>query len=126
MKLVMVALGGAAGSVGRYLMTMGAHRLLGDSFPYGTLAVNAVGCFAIGLLTTAVLPPNVPQHPLRLLLVTGFLGGFTTFSALGIETFSLFEKNQPLYGALNVAANLLLGMVAVVGGWMLGRMLNPA
>jgi len=123
---MLVALGGAAGSIARYLMTLGAHRLLGVSFPIGTLAVNVVGCFVVGLLTTAVLPPNLPQYPLRLLLVTGFLGGFTTFSALGIETFAFFEKHQAGYAILNIAANLGLGVGAVFGGWALGRVLNPA
>jgi CrcB protein len=111
--LVAVAAGGAAGSVARWLVGVAAARFLGTGFPWGTLAVNVVGGFAIGVLAE-VLSRGAPPI-LRPLLITGFLGGFTTFSAFALEAVSLARPLALLYVAASVA--LTLGACAL-GIWM--------
>lgn len=105
-NLLYVALGGAAGSVCRYLVSLLAIATLGAGFPWGTLAVNVLGSAAIGVAFAAGL-----EGPGRLLLVTGFLGGFTTFSAFSLETATLFERSPGL-AALYVAGSIALGLGA--------------
>ena len=105
-SLLLVAAGGAAGSVLRYLVSMLAAVHLGAGFPWGTLAVNIAGSAAIGLLGGIGLGGD-----LRLLLVTGLLGGFTTFSAFSLETGLLWERGWWLAAAY-VAASLAFGLLA--------------
>ncbi|WP_137127414.1 CrcB family protein [Roseomonas sp. HF4] len=114
--LLLVGLGGAAGSILRYLATMAGFALFGTGFPWGTLAVNILGSAAIGAIAAAGL-----EGHLRMLLVAGFLGGFTTFSAYSLETTLLWERAPPvavLYAVLSVA----LGVAAcLAGAWMVRR-----
>ena len=114
--LILVALGGALGSMARYGVGMALAAWAGLSFPFGTLVVNVLGCFLIGLALAAGWGA---EHPLRLLLVTGFLGGFTTFSAFGGETIELMRAAAPLKAFLNIAANILLGLLATWLGFSL-------
>ncbi|PWS35064.1 chromosome condensation protein CrcB [Falsiroseomonas bella] len=114
-SLALVALGGAAGAVARFLVSVAALGLLGSGFPWGTLAVNVLGSAAIGIAAGAGL-----EGPARLLLVTGFLGGFTTFSAFSLETGLLFERH-PALAALYVAASVALGLAAFALAWWLVR-----
>jgi len=114
--LVLVAVGGAAGSVLRYLISVAALSALGPGFPWGTLAVNVLGSAAIGVAAGAGL-----EGQGRLLLVTGFLGGFTTFSAFSLETGALFERSPGL-AALYVAASVALGLAAfALAFWVMRR-----
>jgi fluoride exporter len=114
--LAMVALGGAAGSVLRYLVSLGSLALFGPGFPWGTLAVNIAGSAAIGALAGAGMDGQA-----RLLLVTGFLGGFTTFSAFSLEAVGLWERS-PTLAVAYVAASVLLGAAAcLVGLWLFRR-----
>ena len=113
--LALVAVGGAAGSVLRYLLSVGALALHGPAFPWGTLAVNILGSAAIGVAAGLGL-----EGQARLLLVTGFLGGFTTFSAFSLETGLLFERH-PALAALYVAASVALGLAAFALAWWLVR-----
>lgn len=87
----------------------------GAAFPYATLIVNVVGCFCIGLAMPSVERAPLLSPDLRLLLVVGFLGGFTTFSAFGYESVALFRAH-PALAALNIGANVLLGLAAVIAG----------
>lgn len=112
---LLVALGGAIGSVARYLVSVAALATLGAGFPWGTLAVNVLGSAAIG--AAAGMGIDGQQ---RLLLVTGVLGGFTTFSAFSLETSTLFERS-PLLAAIYVVASVTLGLVAFVLAWWLTR-----
>jgi CrcB protein len=105
-SLLLVALGGAAGSVLRHLVSLLAAAQLGAGFPWGTLAVNIVGSGLIGAAAGLGV-----QGEARLLLVTGLLGGFTTFSAFSLETAALYERSPPL-AALYVALSLALGLSA--------------
>lgn len=121
--ILLVAIGGAAGSVARYMTGIAMTRWLGPAFPWGTLTVNIVGSFAIGLLTELVARKFSAPMEMRLLLVVGFLGGFTTFSSFALDTMALFERGESLSAFAYVAASLLLSLAAAFGGLALGRSL---
>ncbi|TWT90780.1 putative fluoride ion transporter CrcB [Pseudobythopirellula maris] len=122
-RIAAIALGGAFGALGRYGVGLACLRAFGDRFPYGTLAVNAIGCLVIGMLMHAglVAAARLPTAA-HAGLTVGLLGALTTFSTFGYETVRLLEQNQPLMALANVAANLLLGCAAVWVGLSLGRM----
>jgi CrcB protein len=113
--LLLVALGGAIGSVARYLVSVAALAALGPAVPWGTLAVNILGSAAIGAAAGMGI-----EGQQRLLLVTGVLGGFTTFSAFSLETGALFERS-PLLAVLYVVASVTLGLAAFALAWWLTR-----
>jgi CrcB protein len=117
MQLLLVALGGALGSAARFGVGVAAARLFGLAFPWGTLIVNIIGGFAMGVLAARVGPEN---ENLRLALGTGLLGGFTTFSAFSLETVRLMQ-HQPAHAALYVAASVVLSVGACGLGLWLGR-----
>lgn len=117
MQLLLVAVGGAAGSLARYGAGLAAARWLGLAFPWGTLFVNVLGALAIGVLAQRVGPAEVN---LRLLLGVGALGGFTTFSAFSLDAIRLMER-EPLHALFYVAASLILSLGACGLGLMLGR-----
>ena len=109
---LLVGVGGALGSMARYGMGL---ALPSSGFPYATLAVNVIGCFCIGMAMPTAARIEALSPELRLLIVVGFLGGFTTFSAFGNETVALLRSGGGL-ALLNVAANVLLGLGAVAVG----------
>jgi CrcB protein len=110
---MLVGIGGFAGSVARYWLSGLAQARLGTGFPFGTLAVNVLGCFAIGVLSE-LGEGRMPLSPeARALLMVGFLGGFTTFSAFGNDTAELVRARELPLAAANVAAQLVLGLSAV-------------
>jgi CrcB protein len=121
-KLLFVGAGGFVGSVARYALGGVVHRLVPATlFPVGTLTVNVVGCFAIGALsgmgeTRGVLAPQT-----RLFLLIGLLGGFTTFSTFGYESFALARNAEGLKALFNVLLNVALGLSAVWLGHALTR-----
>ncbi|MBK9128624.1 MAG: fluoride efflux transporter CrcB [Phycisphaerales bacterium] len=120
-KYTLVALGGAFGSLLRYLVQGWIQALTRGTFPIGTLVVNVVGCFAIGAINM-VLAERVPiRMEYRVGLTIGILGGFTTFSTLGWETFSLANDEQWLKAGLNVLLSVSLGLVAVWMGYRLAE-----
>jgi CrcB protein len=121
--ILLVAIGGATGSVARYLTGLAMTRLLGPAFPWGTITVNIVGSFAIGLLTELVARKFAAPMEMRLLLVVGFLGGFTTFSSFSLDTMALAERGAILAAFGYVAASVLLSLGAAFGGLALGRSL---
>ena len=114
MQVLLVALGGAVGSVARYGVGVAAARWLGLGFPWGTLIVNVLGGFAMGLLGARVGPENVD---LRLALGVGVLGGFTTFSTFSLETVRLMQ-HQPVMAALYVVASVALSVGACWAGFL--------
>jgi CrcB protein len=124
MKLLAVAVGGAAGASLRYLAASMTHSLLGHAFPYGTLLVNVTGSLLIGYLV--VLLPESGSHAstLRLLLITGLLGGFTTYSAFSIETLTLLQEQQLMKAGLNIALTVVSCLLAVWVGYWLARTLH--
>jgi CrcB protein len=114
-SLLLVAAGGALGSVLRHLVALLMVAQLGAGFPWGTLTVNVAGSFAIGVLGGLDV-----QGEWRLLLVTGLLGGFTTFSAFSLETGALAARS-PWLAAAYVAASVGLGLAAFAVGWAVAR-----
>lgn len=118
---VAVALGGAVGASARYLVSGLVYTRFGVGFPYGTLAVNVVGCFLIGIVMEMgegryLIPPGV-----RLFLTVGLLGGFTTFSTFSYETLGLMRDGQFGPAAINAVGSVALGLVAAWGGMVVGR-----
>ncbi len=114
MRLLLIGVGGALGSVLRYLLSGLVQSGEGASaFPTGTLAVNLLGCLAIGILTELSESRGFLSADTRALLVVGLLGGFTTFSAFANETVNAARDNAPLIAAGNVLLSIGLGLVAV-------------
>lgn len=123
LNLLAVAAGAAIGAVLRYLIGAWAAARLGSAFPYGTLAVNLAGCLLIGALLALAAERGMAE-PLRLLIVTGLLGGFTTFSAFGYESYSLIVRGQWQLALLYVVVSVLGGLLLVVlGAWAVGRVM---
>jgi CrcB protein len=120
-NIALVGLGGMLGSIARYLVTVFFSSRMPTGFPYGTLTVNVVGCFLIGLVLGASGRFGVLAPQLRLLLATGFCGGFTTFSSLMYEVVELVEASQYALLALYVVGSTLLGLLATVAGIALMR-----
>ena len=120
-QAILVAVGGAIGSVLRFYVGQWALRLAGPAFPWGTLTVNVVGCFIIGVLTEMIIRRFDASPDLRLLLITGFLGGFTTFSAFSLDAVSLFERGAVVSGAVYIVASVGLSMAGVIAGLALMR-----
>ena len=120
--LALVALGGAAGSVARYLAAVWLLRLAGPGFPWGTLAVNLAGSALIGVAGGAMTAGAPLPTEARLLLITGFLGGFTTFISFTLDAGALWER-APLLAAGYVAASVLGGLGCFAGAFLLARRL---
>jgi CrcB protein len=121
MPVLAVALGGALGSVARFLVVGQMTRWLGAAFPWGTLTVNVVGGLAIGLLAeTMALKWSVTQE-MRLFLITGILGGFTTFSAFSLEVVTLIDRGELGAALAYVIASVVLSVGAVFAGMALIR-----
>lgn len=115
MVLLYVALGGALGSVLRYLLGGAIQRAAHAGFPYGTLTVNVAGCFLIGVLIKLFMNTEVPAS-LRALLIVGFCGGFTTFSSFSSETIGLAESGAYLRAGAYVLASVVLCLAATGAG----------
>ena len=109
------------GALARYVAASAIMTRLGGKFPLGTLAVNVTGCFLIGLLMTAFTERFQIDANWRLLLVVGFLGGYTTFSSLEWETYSSIRESGLWTGMLNAVLSIMLGYVAVWLGSALAR-----
>lgn len=119
--LLLVGLGGGVGSIIRYMAGLYVHRYFPSTFPWGTLAVNVLGCFLIGLFMglserSTSLDPNW-----RLLLVVGFCGGFTTFSALSMESINLLQNHQAMTAFLYIGLSVVVGLSATLTGFLLMR-----
>ncbi len=114
-RLFYVFLGGGAGSVARYLVTIVAARFISAEFPFGTLIVNVIGCFLIGFVNGAAMLSARVSPDARLFMTAGVLGGFTTYSAFNYETLALFEQGQVAratgYLAVTIIACALAGVL---------------
>ena len=122
-RLALVGLGGMIGAIIRYGAGGLVHRLYAGRFPLGTLLINAAGCLAIGFLFTMAEDRGVMSAYARLFVFVGVLGGFTTFSSFGYETFTLWRDGLAARALLNVAANMILGLAAVWVGHVLARLI---
>lgn len=120
-SVLLVAVGGAFGSVCRYLVGIGAGRLLGADFPWGTMTVNVVGSFVMGLFIELLAQRLDGSAELRLFIAVGFLGGFTTLSSFSLDTVSLFERGATVAAVVYAAGSIALSLAALVAGLQLVR-----
>ena len=121
LKIVMIAVGGGAGAILRYAIAGLGQRLSDGTFPIGTLLVNILGCFVIGFAGARFLGPHLLAEPYRLLLFVGLLGGFTTFSTFGWESFMLINDGQWMRAGLNILLSNVFGLAAVWIGYRLSE-----
>lgn len=121
-SMLLVAAGGAVGSVLRYLVGLWSVRLVGAAFPWGTLAINVAGSFVIGFLAEMILRRFGGSTEMRLLLVTGLCGGFTTFSSFSLEFVGMVERGAMPMAFAYVAASVILSIAGTFLGLFIGRM----
>ncbi len=123
MIYLLIAIGGAAGAVGRYAVDDTISRLIGSAFPMGTLIVNLSGSFLLGLLFALVSERSALPADIRAPVMIGFIGAYTTFSTWMLESVRLAETGAWGLAGLNLGGSMLLGLVAVLAGLGLGRAL---
>lgn len=121
MSYLIVFLGGGLGAMARHAVNVGTARWLGFGFPYGTITVNVVGSLAMGLLVGYLALRGEASQAWRLFLATGFLGGFTTFSAFSLDTVLLWERQAHLLAAGYVLASVALSLCGFALGLWLAR-----
>ena len=119
--ILLVALGGAFGSIARYLMASSLQTATGWNFPIGTVLVNILGCFLIGILYVLLVARPDPKHELRALLIVGVMGGFTTFSSFSLETVTMAMNGNYGGATLNVVVSVAACLVGTVLGIALAR-----
>lgn len=122
MKIILVLAGGALGTLARFLLSGVAQKYVSNGFPIGTLAVNLIGSFFIGLLWGVL--ENQPANQVRAFVFVGVLGGFTTFSAYSIETLNLFRDGSIRYAVLNIILNNVLGILLALCGIAISKFLK--
>ena len=121
MHWLLVFFGGGLGAAARHAINRAGLALLGPGFPWWTLVVNVSGSFAIGLLAGLFGAMEVGQNA-RLFLITGFLGGFTTFSAFSLDALTLWERGAPLQAGMYILGSVILSLLAAAIGLMLSRL----
>ena len=121
LRTLWIGAAGFVGAIARYGVDGWVMRRTAGAFPWGTLVVNATGCFALGVLFTVLTERILPHPTLRAALTIGLLGAYTTFSTFSLETVRLIEDGAMLMAAGNVAASLGLGIASVYAGIFLGR-----
>src|SRR5215218_10900633 len=126
LRILVVGLAGLAGTLCRYWLSGTVARRHGEAFPFGTLAVNLAGCFAAGLLFHFMQERQAFSETARAAVFVGLLGGFTTFSAYGLQTFTLLRGGRVGMAALNVVASNLLGLLVVYAGYAAAKFLGGA
>ncbi|OWJ55245.1 hypothetical protein Pdsh_05685 [Pyrodictium delaneyi] len=119
-EAVLVAVGGAAGAVARWLLSKAIQK--GYVFPIGTLVVNVFGSVLLGFVMASASMYGVFSRDQRLILATGFAGGFTTFSTFMYESFWLLREYQPLYMLIYVAVSIMLGLLGIYLGFILANL----
>lgn len=122
-SILLIGLGGFAGAIARYLLDSRISAFTQGAFPWGTLVINVSGSFLIGVLFTLLIERAALPAELRGPLMIGFLGAFTTFSTLALDSWRLIDDGALLHATGNLAGSVLLGLLAVIGGITLGRAL---
>jgi CrcB protein len=122
----LVCLAGAAGTAARYLLGVAVQSAAGGNFPFGTLSVNLIGSFFMSMLMYLGVDKGLLATPTRIVLCTGVLGGFTTYSSFNVETMRLWQQGDLGLGLLNIGVTLLgcltTGALGLVAGRLLGRL----
>ncbi|MCG6551998.1 MAG: fluoride efflux transporter CrcB [Candidatus Magnetominusculus sp. LBB02] len=118
---LIVGIGGFAGAVSRYALALWITQIWGRAFPLGTFVINVTGSFLIGFVMSVLAARNIIDPHWRLLIVVGFLGGYTTFSAFEFEIGSLLKQGQTLTAALYVALSVIVGFLALKIGDIVGK-----
>lgn len=121
--VLLVGAGGFLGAITRYLIDGRIAAYAGGAFPWGTFAINVSGSFAVGLLFALMIDRAVLAPELRAPLMIGFLGSYTTFSTLALESWRMIEDGAWLSATLNLGGSIVIGLVAVIAGVALGRMI---
>lgn len=121
MHWLLVFVGGGLGALARHGVGRAGLALIGPGFPWWTMAVNVFGSFAIGLLA-GMFGALETGHQARLFLVTGFLGGFTTFSAFSLDALILWERGTPLQAGFYVLGSVILSLLAAAAGLLAARL----
>ncbi|HET7715658.1 MAG TPA: fluoride efflux transporter CrcB [Bauldia sp.] len=121
-----IAVGSALGGVARFWLSGVIARLIGETFPWGTLVVNVSGSFVIGVIVAVTAPDGrlFVGSTTRLALMAGFCGGYTTFSSFSIQTLSLLNDGQYVYAGANIGLSVVLCLVAVWAGAVVGGSIN--
>ena len=119
--LLLAAAGGAIGAAGRYLVSMAALRWFGYGFPWGTVTVNVLGCFLMGILIELLALKYSASNEVRIFLATGILGGFTTFSAFSLDFAVLYERREVAAALTYAGASVVLSILALFAGLSLIR-----
>jgi fluoride exporter len=126
LKLLLLGAAGLLGTLARYCLTVAAARRYGESFPFGTLAVNVIGCFLIGLLFYLFEARLPGRETMQTIVLVGFLGSFTTFSSYGLQLFVLLREGEVGRAALYMGLSNVLGVILVWCGFAAGRGLGGA
>ena len=124
LNLALVATGGAIGASLRHLVNLAASRLWGANFPWGTLAINVFGCFAMGVFIELLARRFDASNEIRLFVATGILGGFTTFSAFSLNFAVLWQRGALMPALIYVLASVVGAILAVFAGLALARTLG--
>jgi CrcB protein len=122
-RIILIGLAGFLGTVTRYWLSGWTARRFGETFPAGTLIVNLVGCFLAGLLFYLMFDRYLVNQTIRTVVIIGLLGGFTTFSSFGLQTFTLLRDGELGFALLNIAVSNLGGLLMVWCGYSLARIL---
>ena len=123
-RLLLIGLAGLLGTLGRYGLSGIVARRFGETFPTGTLVVNVVGCFLAGFLFHFMYERFLINEVVRTAIMIGFLGGFTTFSSFGLQTFTLLRDGELGLATLNVLASNIAGVLTVWAGYSLARVIQ--
>lgn len=121
-RLLLIGMAGFAGTLCRYGLSGLVARRVGETFPAGTLLVNVIGCFLAGFLFYPLHERFLVSEAIRTALLIGFLGGFTTFSSFGLQTFTLFKDGEAFFAVINILVANTVGIISVWVGYSLSKL----